>query len=68
MVISYIYHRFPILTVYAAVSLDQPIITRHSDLMPAMAAMTLTKKWIQTRRMTMLIKALCQTGTSISSP
>jgi hypothetical protein len=45
-----------------AVCLQQLIFTRHSTLVQAMAAMTLTEKWMQMRRVTMLIKALCQKG------
>ncbi len=64
--ISYIYSRLPILTVCAALPLQRPIFPGHSGLralMKAVAAMIRTYKWIQMRHVTMLIKALCQTGT-----
>ncbi len=57
--ISYIYYRLPILTVCAALPLQRPIFPGHSGLRAltkAMAATILTKKWIQTRHVTMLIK------------
>ena len=64
--ISYIYYRLPILTVCAALPLQRQIFPWHSglrSLMKAMAATIRTEKWIQPRHVTMLIKALCQTGT-----
>ncbi len=61
--ISYAYYRLPILTACAALPLQRPISPRHSALMQAMAATIRTEKWIQTRHVTMLIKALCQKGT-----
>ncbi len=45
--------------------LQRPIFPQHSALtrMQAMATMILTEMWIQTRRVTMQINSLCQTGT-----
>jgi hypothetical protein len=64
--ISYIYYRLPILTLYA-VLLQLLIFSGHSGLRALMKVMMVatirTEKWIQTRHVTMLIKALCQTGT-----
>ncbi len=65
-------HKLPIiLKMYAAQAgpLQQPILIRQSTLLQVMAAMALSplaKKWIQTRRVTTLIKAPCQTGTSLA--
>ncbi len=61
--IFYIYLGIPILTACAAARLQRPIFPRHSDLMQAKQAMIWTEKWFQTRRVAMLIKALCQTAT-----
>ncbi len=63
---SYIYYRLQILTACAALPLQRPIVPEHSGLralMKVMAATIWTEKWIQTRHVTMLVKALCQTGT-----
>ena len=65
--ISYIYYRLPILTVFAALPWQRQIFPGHSGLRALMKAMMVatirTEKWIRTRHVTMLIKALCQTGT-----
>ncbi len=64
--ILYIYHRLSILTEYNLIPCSsQSSHCKALCLMQAVANMILTKKWIWTRHVTMLIKALCQTGTQM---
>jgi hypothetical protein len=46
---------------FCSFKLQALIFTQHSAPMQAKAVMPLKEKWIQTSRVTLLIKALCQT-------